>query len=97
MKSRTFIHLLYTAAALTLLTYAWPNLQFTLPWTAASAFAWVWTALAALFLIAQLHTLFFMNDQKRAELARVKRAKAALWEQRLLRSHKPAAKRAQGT
>lgn len=77
-------HLLYLIIALSMLVYAWPYLELGGPWNAARVFGLIWTLFALLIVIANANALLLVSEEKRKELARIKRAKAMLWERRLL-------------
>ena len=78
-------HLLYLAAALGMLFYALARLgqggteeYFRLFW-------YTWLGFAAVIVAANLNMLLFVSEEKRLELARIKRAKALQWERSLER------------
>ncbi|WP_138752471.1 hypothetical protein [Paenibacillus sinopodophylli] len=76
-------HVLYLIVALAMLVYAFPRLELTAPWSLMSVFGLVWLVFASLIVIANVNALL-MGEEKRKELARIKKAKALLWEQKLL-------------
>lgn len=76
-------HVLYLLIALAMLVYALPRLELNAPWSLMSLFGLVWLLFASLIVIANVNALV-MSEEKRKELARIKRAKAQLWEQKLL-------------
>ncbi|WP_419872121.1 hypothetical protein [Candidatus Pristimantibacillus sp. PTI5] len=76
-------HVLYLLIALAMLVYALPRLELSAPWSLMSVFGLVWLLFASLIVIANVNALV-MSEEKRKELARIKRAKAQLWEQKLL-------------
>lgn len=77
-------HLLYLLFALAMVIYALPRLELSGPLTLASAFGLVWLGLALVVSMAHVNALFLMDEEKRKELERIKRAKAMLWERKLL-------------
>jgi len=81
-KGRSFI---YLAAALAMLAYALPRLELDAPWSLMSVFGLVWIGFALLIITANVHALFFITEEQRKELARIKRTKAMLWERKLER------------
>ncbi|WP_424768065.1 hypothetical protein [Paenibacillus sp. sgz302251] len=87
-------HVLYLLIALAMLVFAVPRLELQAPWNWTSVFGFVWILFALVIIAAHVDALL-MNDVKRKELARVKRAKALLWERRLLQ--KAISKRTRGT
>ena len=86
-------HILYLLIALAMLAYALPRLELSPPWNLMSVFGLVWILFALIIITAHVNALV-MNDAKRKELARIKRAKALLWEQKLVQ--KAASRRARG-
>jgi hypothetical protein len=76
-------HVLYLLIALAMLVYALPRLELSAPWSLMSVFGLVWILFALVIVTAHVNALV-MNDEKRRELARIKKAKALLWEQKLL-------------
>jgi len=76
-------HVLYLLIALAMLVYAVPRLELSAPWSLMSVFGLVWILFALIIVTAHVNALV-MNDEKRRELARLKKAKALLWEQKLL-------------
>ncbi|MDQ8739194.1 hypothetical protein [Paenibacillus sp. LHD-38] len=87
-------HVLYLLIALAMLVYAFPRLELSAPWSLMSVFGLVWLAFASLIVIANVNALV-MSEEKRRELARIKKAKAQFWEQKLLQKAS-ASKRARG-
>lgn len=87
-------HVLYLLIAIAMLVYALPRLELSAPWSLMSVFGLVWLAFASLIVIANVNVLI-MSEEKRRELARIKKAKAQLWEQKLLQKAS-ASKRARG-
>jgi hypothetical protein len=83
MLSGKIRHVLYLLIALAMLVYALPRLELNAPWSLMSVFGLVWTLFALAIIAAHINALL-MNEEKRKELARIKRAKALLWEQKLL-------------
>lgn len=88
-------HLLYLLIALAMLVYALPRLELAMPWSRMSVFGLVWTLFALIIVTAHVNALLFMNNEKRKELARIKKAKALLWERKLLQKA-TASRRARG-
>ncbi|MCA0755344.1 hypothetical protein KP806_09800 [Paenibacillus sp. N4] len=83
-------HVLYLLIALAMLAYGLPRLELNATWDATSVFGLVWTLLAFVIVTAHVNALL-MKEEKRKELARIKRAKAMYWERRL--TEKTAVKR----
>ncbi|MGM0880057.1 MAG: hypothetical protein ACQEXQ_03345 [Bacillota bacterium] len=77
-------HLLYLLIALAMLIYALPRLELNAPWDWTSVFGLVWVGFALVVITAHVNALLLMDDEKRKEMERIKRAKALLWERRLL-------------
>jgi hypothetical protein len=76
-------HVIYLLIALAMLVYALPRLELSAPWSLMSVFGLVWIGFSLVIITAHVNALV-MNEEKRKELARIKRAKALLWEQKLL-------------
>lgn len=76
-------HVVYLLIALAMLVYALPRLELDAPWSLMSVFGLVWIGFALVIVTAHVNALV-MNEEKRKELARIKKAKALLWEQKLL-------------
>ncbi|CAM4186421.1 hypothetical protein FHS16_000130 [Paenibacillus endophyticus] len=87
-------HVLYLLIALAMLVYAFPRLELSAPWSLLSVFGLVWLVFASLIIIANINALL-MGEEKRKELARIKKAKALLWEQKLIQKAS-ASRRARG-
>jgi len=87
-------HVLYLLIALAMLVYAFPRLELNAPWSLMSVFGLVWILFSLIIITSHVNALF-MNDERRKELARIKRAKAVLWEQKLT-SKVTATRRARG-
>lgn len=94
MLSGKVRHVLYLLIAIAMLVYAFPRLELSAPWSLMSVFGLVWIVFASIIIISHVNALV-MNDEKRKELARIKRAKALLWEQKLLQKA-TSSRRAQG-
>lgn len=77
-------HLAYLLLALAMLVFALPRLELGEPLGLASAFSYVWIALALVIAAAHLNELLLMDDEKRKELARIKQAKYAMLERKLM-------------
>lgn len=76
-------HVLYLLIALAMLVYGLPKLQFSAPWDWTSVFGMIWIGFALVVIAAHLNVLLLINEEKRRELDRIKRAKNRAWEQRL--------------
>ncbi|CAM4115900.1 hypothetical protein L1N85_02870 [Paenibacillus alkaliterrae] len=86
-------HVLYLLIALAMLVYGLPRIELNALWDGTSLFGLVWTLFAFIIVAAHVNALL-MKEEKRKELARIKRAKALLWERKLV--EKAMAKRARG-
>ncbi len=75
-------HVVYLLIALGMLGYALPRLELGATWEATNVFAIVWTLFAFVIVSAHLNALM-MPEEKRKDLARVKRARSLLRERRL--------------
>jgi len=87
-------HVLYLLIALAMLVYAFPRLELNAPWSLMSVFGLVWILFSLIIITSHVNALL-MNDERRKELARIKRAKALLWEQKLVKKA-TTARRARG-
>lgn len=87
-------HVLYLLIALAMLVYAIPRLELNAPWSLMSVFGLVWILFSLIIITSHVNALV-MNDDRRKELARIKRAKALLWEQKLVQKA-TTARRARG-
>ncbi|MCU6712428.1 hypothetical protein M6D81_27405 [Paenibacillus sp. J5C_2022] len=76
-------HAAYLLVATAMIFYAMPHLELGGPLQAENIFWYVWLAFSALAVGANANVLL-MNDEKRKELARLKRAKALAWERRIM-------------
>lgn len=76
-------HVMYLLAALGMLFYGVTKVELNGPWNAATIFGVVWTLFALLVIAAHLNALLWMNEEKKKELDRIKRAKRRTWERRL--------------
>ncbi|OMF35908.1 hypothetical protein BK133_09440 [Paenibacillus sp. FSL H8-0548] len=83
MLSGKIRQVLYLLIALAMLVYALPRLELDAPWSLMSVFGLVWMVFALVIIAAHVNALL-MSDEKRKELARIKKAKARLWERKLL-------------
>lgn len=83
MLLRKMRHIAYMAAALGMLLYALPRLDFTGAWDAATVFGLVWCAFALIVIAANLNEVLFINEERRKQLDRIKRAKLAVWEHKM--------------
>ncbi|MBD2872913.1 hypothetical protein [Paenibacillus arenilitoris] len=86
-------HVIYLLIAAAMLVYAAPRLALGAPWDWTSAFGIVWVLFALVVIAAHANALL-MSDEKRKELARIKRARAQLLQRKLER--KAPARRARG-
>ncbi|WP_051251200.1 hypothetical protein [Paenibacillus harenae] len=86
-------HVLYLLLAAAMLVYALPRLELGAPWNWTGVFGLAWILFAVIVITAHVNALL-MSDEKRRGLARIKRAKAQLWERKL--EQKAMAKRARG-
>ncbi|GKU75792.1 hypothetical protein [Paenibacillus sp. L3-i20] len=76
-------HIFYLVAASGMLFYALSVLGQGSLDGGAKLFWYVWLAFTAVIIAANINMLLFMNEKKRKELARIKRAKAVHFEQAL--------------
>jgi len=83
MKSGKGRHFIYLLIALGMLIYALPNLELSAPWSLMSVFGLIWIGFTLLVITANVNVLFFVSEEQREELARIKRSKAMLWERKL--------------
>jgi hypothetical protein len=77
-------HVLYLLLALAMLVYALPRLELGDPLSVSSVFGYIWVALALLVVTANVNELLLMDEEKRKELARIKRAKYVLMERKMM-------------
>jgi uncharacterized membrane protein len=75
-------HVLYLLIALGMLGYGLPRLELGTTWELTNVFALVWTLFAFVIVAAHVNALM-LPEEKRKDLARVKRAKTLLRERRL--------------
>ena len=78
-------HLLYLAAALGMLFYALARLEQGGTGEYFRLFWYTWLGFAAVIVAANVNMLLFVSEEKRRELARIKKAKAQQWERSLER------------
>ncbi|MCR2802552.1 hypothetical protein [Paenibacillus soyae] len=79
-------HLLYLIAALAMLFYALARLEQGGTGEGFRVFWYAWLGFAAVIIAANVNMLLFVNEEKRRELARIKKAKALQWERSLERT-----------
>ncbi|QAY68273.1 hypothetical protein ET464_00580 [Paenibacillus protaetiae] len=65
-----------------MLIYAVPRLDFSGAWDAAQLFGVVWCAFALLVIAANINEILLVNEARRRQLDRIKRAKFAVWERK---------------
>lgn len=75
--------ILYLLIALAMLVYALPRLDLNAPWDWSSVFGMLWLGFALVIIAAHVNVIL-LTEERRKELARIKRAKANLWERRLV-------------
>ncbi|NIK76051.1 hypothetical protein FHS15_001158 [Paenibacillus castaneae] len=75
--------ILYLLIALAMLIYALPRLDLNAPWDWSSVFGMLWLGFALVIIAAHVNVIL-LTEERRKELARIKRAKANLWERRLV-------------
>lgn len=83
MKSGKGRHFIYLLIAVAMLIYALPQLEIGAPWNLMSVFGLIWVGFTLLVITANVNILFFVSEEQRKELARIKRSKALLWERKL--------------
>ncbi|MWC26976.1 hypothetical protein [Paenibacillus sp. MMS18-CY102] len=87
-----FRHVVYLAVAVSMVLYALPRIGFQERWTFGTLFGVVWLVFALFVISAQLYTIFGVDEEKKRQLALIKREKSLRWEQRLQRVPAAAAK-----
>ncbi|MFD1957596.1 hypothetical protein ACFSL6_26350 [Paenibacillus thailandensis] len=85
MLLRKLRHAVYLIASLGMLVYAIPRLEFGGAWDMADVFGVVWCVFALLVIAANLNEILLVDEQKRKQLERIKRAKYAAIERRAAR------------
>lgn len=78
-------HFFYLIAALGMLFYALARLEQGGTGEGFRLFWYAWLGFAAVIIAANVNMLLFVSEEKRRELARIKRAKAQQWESSLER------------
>ncbi|MBH5317248.1 hypothetical protein I6N90_05415 [Paenibacillus sp. GSMTC-2017] len=74
-------HLFYVVIASGILFYALSQFERSNLQEGANLFWFVWMAFSAIIIAANINMLLFMNEKKRKQLARIKRAKSVQMEQ----------------
>ncbi|GGG74835.1 hypothetical protein [Paenibacillus radicis (ex Gao et al. 2016)] len=76
-------HVLYLIGAIAMLVYALPKLDLGAPWGLTSTFGMIWVGFALIVIAAHFNALLLINEAKRKELERIRRAKKRMWERQL--------------
>ena len=77
MKSGKWKHALYLLAALCMLVFALPRLELSQPWTPATVFGVLWTALALLVIAANVRMLAVDRERERRRVAAIRRERTS--------------------
>ncbi|EFM10218.1 conserved hypothetical protein [Paenibacillus curdlanolyticus YK9] len=85
MSTGKFRHVLYLAIAVSMVLYALPRIGIKEQWTFGTLFGVVWLVFALFVISAQLYTIFGVDEEKKRQLALIKREKSLRWEERLQR------------
>ncbi|UJF34723.1 hypothetical protein [Paenibacillus hexagrammi] len=78
-----FKNVIYMSAALGMLFYSVPKLQFSEGLSLPMIFSLVWIAMALLVVAAHLHQILGVDEERRKELTRINRMKKWQMEQAL--------------
>ncbi|MGU3472248.1 hypothetical protein ACLBWT_14020 [Paenibacillus sp. D51F] len=87
MNSGKWKHGIYLLAALGMLLYALPRLELGSPWSFATVFGVLWSALALLVIAANLRVLISDRERERRRVAAIRRQRAM--QNRKLLERKP--------
>ncbi len=87
MNSGKWKHGIYLLAALGMLLYALPRLELGSPWSFATVFGVLWSALALLVIAANLRVLMSDRERERRRVAAIRRQRAM--QNRKLPERKP--------